>query len=188
MSVTQRAQAFLGRRPLVATAAYVGLLVLFICMIAGRSLDMLERHDAFRAAAGALEQFEARGLRRAAAGVQSDVSVPEGSPFLDGATVTVAGAALLQRVASATTKVRGSTLSSQVDVQASQSKAGFVTATTSFEVNAPFLQSLLYDLEAGMPFLFIDHIVIQGPSIAALAADGKLRVLLSVSGQWRGAK
>jgi general secretion pathway protein M len=188
MSGIQRLEPFLRRYPLIATAAYFGLLVLFTWTIVGRVLDIVEQRNVLHSAAITLQQFETRGLRRASVSPSSDVSVPDGSPFLDGATVTVAGAALLQRVASATTKARGNILSSQVDVQGSQSKAGFVTATTSFEVSAPFLQSLLYDLEAGMPFLFVDQIVIQGSSTAATAEDGKLRVLLSVSGQWGGGK
>jgi general secretion pathway protein M len=50
------------------------------------------------------------------------------------------------------------------------------------------LQQLLYDLEAGMPFLFIDQLVVQTPTAASGPGSGKLRILLTVSGQWRGAK
>ena len=51
--------------------------------------------------------------------------MPTGSPFLEGQTLTVAGAALLQRVADAVTKVGGNVLSSQVDVQGVQAKDGY---------------------------------------------------------------
>jgi general secretion pathway protein M len=47
---------------------------------------------------------------------------------------------------------------------------------------------LLYDLEAGMPFLFIDQLVVQAPSNFDTSAEGKLRVLLTVSRQWKGDK
>jgi general secretion pathway protein M len=50
------------------------------------------------------------------------------------------------------------------------------------------LQQLLYDVEAGMPFLFVDQLVVQAPASIAASGDGKLRILLAVSGQWRGAK
>jgi general secretion pathway protein M len=52
------------------------------------------------------------------------------------------------------------------------------------------LQQLLYDLEAGMPFLFIDQLVVQGLQGAAPAGDSgsRLRLLISVSGQWQAAK
>ena len=109
---------------------------------------------------------------------------PSGSAFLEGATVTVAGAALLQRVAAAVTKAGGSILSSQLDVQGPHAKAGFVSMVANCEMDQSALQSLLYDLEAGMPFLLIDQLDIQ----VASAGEGKLRFLLGVSGQWQGVK
>ena len=102
--------------------------------------------------------------------------------------MTIAGAAPLQRVASAVTRVGGHVLSSQVDVQGPQSNRGLVAATASCEMNELALQTLLFDLEAGMPFLFIDQLAVQAPSSISATADTKLRVLLSISGQWQGAK
>jgi general secretion pathway protein M len=58
----------------------------------------------------------------------------------------------------------------------------------SCEIDQSELQKLLYDLEAGMPFLFIDQLVIQPPLTLSGAGGGRLRLLLTVSGQWRGAK
>ena len=42
-------------------------------------------------------------------------------------------------------------LSSQIDLQGTDSKKGFVSLTASCEVDQPALQQLLYDVEAGMP-------------------------------------
>jgi general secretion pathway protein M len=56
----------------------------------------------------------------------------------------------------------------------------------SCEIDQPALQPLLYDLEAGMPFLFIDQFAVQAPANAS--REGKMRILLAVSAQWRGAK
>src|SRR6202030_4628593 len=97
--------------------------------------------------------------RRAPApgGRSTDAGAPSGSAFLEGATVTVAGAALLQRVAGAVTKLGGNVLSSQLDLQGTQSKAGFVSIVASCEIDQPALQPLIYDLEAGMPFLFVEQ-------------------------------
>ena len=99
-------------------------------------------------------------LARRAAGAPRS-AVPTGSPFLEGQTLTVAGAALLQRVADAVTKVGGNVLSSQVDVQGVQAKDGFVSVLASCELDHAALQRLLYDLEAGMPFLFLEQLVAQ---------------------------
>ncbi|WP_368681210.1 GspMb/PilO family protein [Acinetobacter baumannii] len=51
------------------------------------------------------------------------------------------------------------------------------------------MQPLLYDIEAGMPFLFIDQLVVQAPSGAGgNGQGGKMRVLIAGSGQWQRAK
>jgi general secretion pathway protein M len=47
---------------------------------------------------------------------------------------------------------------------------------------------MLYEIEAGMPFLFIDQLVVQTPNVSSDSGTGRLRILLAVSGQWRGAK
>ena len=39
-----------------------------------------------------------------------------------------------------------------------------------------------------MPFLFIDQLVVQAPSSFGTSTEGKLRVLLTVSGQWKDSK
>jgi general secretion pathway protein M len=79
-------------------------------------------------------------------------------------------------------------LSSQVDVQDAPSKSGLVSLVASCEVAQADLQKLLYDLEAGMPYLFIDQLVVQVPDTVTREEGGRLRVVLGVSGQWRGAK
>ncbi len=113
-----------------------------------------------------------------------------GTPFLEGPTVTVAGAALLQRVAAAVTNAGGTIQSSQVDVTGREAKDGYVGLIVSCEMEQPALQKLLYDLESGMPFLFVDQLDVQVPQTTTHdeAAAGKIRVVIGVSGQWQGSK
>jgi general secretion pathway protein M len=146
-------------------------------------VDILSQRAAVAASAEMLEQLEGRKPMKSRS---AEAGMPSGSPFLEGATVTVAGAALLQRVAGAVTKLGGNVLSSQLDVQGTQAKAGFVSMITSCELDQPAMQPLIYDLEAGMPFLFIDQLSVQAPTTSS--GEGKLRILLAVSGQWQGAK
>jgi general secretion pathway protein M len=162
-------------------------MILLLFLVASSLSDIFSKRADVAASATMLEQFE--GRRPAAVRAQApDGAGPAGSPFLEGATVTVAGAALLQRVTAAVTKLGGNVLSSQVDLQGTQSKAGFLTIIASCDIDQPGLQQLLYDVEAGMPFLFVDQLVVQAPASFAASGDGKLRILLAVSGQWRGAK
>jgi general secretion pathway protein M len=171
--------------PIVAMVAYAALVVVLLAIAVSSVADILGQRAAVAASAAMLEQLEGRKIP-APKGLSADAGARAGSPFLEGATVTVAGAALLQRVAGAVTKVGGNVLSSQLDVQGTRSKAGFVSMIASCELDQPGLQPLIYDLEAGMPFLFIDQLSVQAPTTSS--GEGKLRVLLAVSGQWQGAK
>jgi general secretion pathway protein M len=172
--------------PLIAATAYIGLLVLLLFTVVTSISDVIDQRGEVAASATMLQQLE--GSKTARANVAGDVTMPSGSAYLEGATVTVAGATLLQRVASAVVKFGGNVLSTQLDVQSTSSKPGFLSMIASCEIEQPQLQQLLYDLEAGMPFLFIDQLVVQTPTTGSGAQGGKLRVLLGVSGQWRGAK
>ena len=171
--------------PTLAAAAYAGLVLALLAMVVSSVVDILDQRAAVASSAAMLEQLE-NHKALASGGRSADAGMPSGSAFLEGATVTVAGAALLQRVAGAVTKLGGNVLSSQLDVQGTHSKAGFVSMVASCELDQPALQTLIYDLEAGMPFLFIDQLAVQAP--ATSSGEGKLRILLTVSGQWQGAK
>jgi general secretion pathway protein M len=173
-------------RPWPAAAAYLGVMAALAFIIAGSAADMLGRRAAVAGTAAMLDQLQ--GRRAMPAGGQGDVSAPSGSPFLEGATVTVAGAALLARVTTAIARLGGNVQSSQIDLQGNQSKSGFITMVASCDLDQPNLQRLLYDIEAGMPFLFVDQLVVQTPLNTAATGEAKLRILLSVSGQWQGTK
>jgi general secretion pathway protein M len=172
--------------PLLATVAYAGLVVVLLFTVVTSISDLIDQRGEVAASANMLEQLE--GHRTGAKRNVPGETMPSGSAYLEGATVTVAGASLLQRVASAVSKFGGNVLSTQLDVQSPSSKPGFLSMVASCEIEQPQLQQLLYDLEAGMPFLFVDQLVIQTPTTATGSQPGKLRVLLGVSGQWRGAK
>jgi general secretion pathway protein M len=173
--------------PIVAAAIYAALVAVLLFMVVTSVTDVIGQRGDVAASAAMLEQLD--GRKPGGMGVASaDGAIPSGSPYLEGATVTVAGAALLQRVAGAVTKFGGNVLSTQLDLQGSPSKAGYLSMIASCEIDQPQLQPLLYDLEAGMPFLFVDQLVVQTPTVASDSASGRLRILLEVSGQWRGAK
>jgi general secretion pathway protein M len=178
----------LARFPLGAALCYVAVVLAFVLLAAFAVLDVMERRDAVAASADILSRLEGRGPPRPPVAGVGEATVMTGSPVLEGPTVTVAAAVLMQRVAGAITRVGGNILSSQVDLQGNQAKDGFVAVSVNCEVEQPSLQKLLYDLEAGMPLLFVDQLVAEAPEGVAGAVGGKIRVLISVSGQWQGAK
>jgi general secretion pathway protein M len=170
--------------PAVAALVYVGLVLALMAATALPLKGLLDQQTAVQALDDTLRQLDARSPAGAHPEAAADSNMA-GSAFLEGSTVTIAGAALLKRVVGAVTSHGGNVSSSQLDLQGTEAKDGFISVTASFDLEQPALQQIVYDLEAGMPFLFVDQLTVQGPSPAA-ASGGKLRVLISVSGQWQG--
>ncbi len=178
----------LTRSPLIAVVLYVAVLGGLLATAVFSISDILAHRQALAQTADLLDQLRGRKPRGGDAAALA-ASHP-GTPFLEGPTVTVAGATLLQRVASAVGNVGGTIQSSQVDVLGKEAKDGFVGLVVSCEMEQPALQKVLYDLEAGMPFLFVDQLDVQVPQTTAKdeAGSGRIRVMLGVSGQWQGNK
>jgi general secretion pathway protein M len=172
--------------PLLGYAALIiGLAVIAWLALASLAGDYAD----YAAAADLLDRLEGRKPATEPTGLSGGMS---GSPFLEGPTVTIAGAALQQRVVAAVRDAGGNVQSSQVDLQGSQAKQGYVSLSANCEAGQGALQQLLYDLESGMPFLFIDQLVVQMPQSGGGAGveteAARMRVQIDVSGQWQVTK
>jgi general secretion pathway protein M len=173
------------RRQNLAALAFVGVVAGLCAATAWLADDLYERAQAVAGLGERLAQFEARP-RPGPAGAEDAQTM--GSPFLEGQTITVAGAALQQRVDAAVAKAGGAVLSSQVEIDGPQAKDGFVNLTENIEIAQPALQQLLYDIEAGMPYLFIDTLGVQTPQGAGDVEGVRMIVVMGVTGQWRPAQ
>ncbi len=146
--------------------------------------DVVQRHHAVNESAELLTRYEHRSPSSSAESSRVTGDEPEGSPFLDGQTVTVASAALLQRVTGAISRAGGNVVSSEVEPQDIHATDGLVRITATCELEQKAVQQLLYDIEAGMPFLFVNQFLAQAPQPPSEA--GRIRVVLEVSGSWPG--
>ncbi|MDI4666028.1 type II secretion system protein M [Xanthobacter autotrophicus] len=171
-----------GRRPLLAMLGYGALVVALLAVAAGAVGELMDKRAAVAEASDALDRLQGRKPARAGDGAEPWA----GSPMLEGPTVTVAGAALMQRVAAAAERAGGRITSSRPELQGATYGAGAVAVAASLDIGEDDLQKLLYDLEAGQPFLFVDQLVVQGRGQGS-AQPGMLNVTLTVYGQWRGA-
>jgi general secretion pathway protein M len=188
MSAGQTISRMLTHSPLIAVVLYLAVAGGLLAAAGFAVYDVLDHRRTLVQTADLLDQMQ--GRRPRGSGASPLAAEHPGTPFLEGPTVTVAGAALLQRVATAVGNVGGTVQSSQVDVLGTQAKDGFVGLVVSCEMEQPALQKLLYDLEVGMPFLFVDQLDVQVPQLTAQneAGTGRIRVVLGVSGQWQGGK
>ena len=176
-----------SRRQGVAALAYVCFIMGSVAFTSWILADLLERVSAAEMARERLAKLDGRSRASSAATETSGILV-NGSPFLEGPTITVAGAALQKRVGVAVGKAGGAVLSSQVALDGPQAKAGFIGLTINIEIAQTALQTLLYDLEAGMPYLFVDALAIQAPRAFGESEGARMRVALGVSGQWQASR
>jgi len=181
MSIRGVIERVLNYSPLVAATIYGAVVIALLATTWLALAGIYSSESALADTASLLERLQGRKAVPLA-----DGGTMNGSPFLEGPSVTVAGAALLQRVASAITKANGTIQSSQVDVVGSQ--GGMVKLQISCEIAQADLQGLLYDLEAGMPFLFVDELTVEMPqAVGTNDGIGRMHVQLALSGEWQGA-
>jgi len=186
MTISHLINRYLSRYPSLPGVAY-GVLVVGLCLTTLLALiDTVDRYQARNASLELRARLEERVRLSSSEPGGTAASWPPGSPFLEGQTVTVASAALLQRITGAITHAGGSVVSSEVEPQGPQSKDGYLKVIATCELEQAALQQLLHDIEAGMPFLFVDQVVAQAPALPR--EGGRLRVLLGVSGLWPGVK
>ena len=181
---THSIDRYLARYPGYATFVY-GAAVLAMLLTSAFALnEIVRQYQALSAAAETLATFERR--KENGASDSAPIGQPAGSPFLEGPTVTVASAALLQQLTNALTRAGGSVISSEVDNQFAQSKDGFVRIRATGNIEQTGLQQLLYELESGMPFVFVEQLSarmeVEGKK------DGLMRVSLGVTGLWSAGK
>lgn len=169
-----------------AVAAYVALIAIGLVLTWTAVSSVVDARASLSAAQTMLAELEGRSRLRPHQDGGPLRGAPAGSPFLEGRTLNVAAASLLQRVGAVVHQAGGNVVSSQVDLDSARSKNGWIGLTVSCNVQQASLQPLLYDLEAGMPFLFIDQLVVQAPTPGVNGSQ--MRLLLGVSGQWWSGK
>jgi len=177
----------LGRREAFAVAVYAGVVIALLAMSLALVADLHEKSAEVAAAQMRLDQLVERSRSGLPAAIGSNPGVT-GSPFLDGRTITIAGAALQQRIEAAVAKAGGELMSSQVQLDGPDAKNGFVNLTASVEAGQPAVQTILYDIEAGMPYLFVDKLSIQSPEVFGEPESGRMRMTIGVAGQWRSSQ
>jgi len=164
-------------------AAYLGAVVFLL----GSSLwlmdDLKSSSDRLSLSSSRLDQLSRRAPRPPR---RADDAGP--SLFLSGRTMTIAAAALEQRIKDTVERSGGELTSSQVEPDSPDAKNGLVRLTASIEVDQPGVQKILYDIEAGAPYLFVDKLSVQSPEDFGEPETGRFRMTLAVLGQWRPAE
>ena len=103
---TSTPRLVIGRRQALAVVAYVGVVIALLAISLFLIADLRDKAAEIAAAQMRLDQLSERSRPSSSASIASNAGV-SGSPFLDGQTITIAGAALQQRVEAAVAKAGG---------------------------------------------------------------------------------
>ena len=179
-------ERYFARYPSVAGATYISLVLAFCLVTLFMLTDVVERYLARHNSLEMLSQLNGQNHLSSVEHGAKEGSRPSGSPFLEGQTLTIASAALLQRITSIIVRAGGTVVSSEIDQRGTQPKDGNVTAVANCELEQSALQQVLYDIEAGLPFLYIDQLVVHAP--ASANGGERLQVRIGVAGLWTGGK
>jgi general secretion pathway protein M len=171
-------------RRVITCFAYVAIVLSLIIVVCFELSGLFEEMSAVATDAELLAQIQSRETGPHTPSPSLVAPAATRSLFLEGSTLTVAGAALQQRVNSAIKSAGGTALSSEIEFRKSLLLGDEIGLLTDLELKQSELQPLLYDLESGVPFLFVNRL-----SIHFLAArDSRMQVQLEVSGSWQATK
>jgi hypothetical protein len=161
-------------------AAFAALLLAVAGLTLALWLGNIELRGEYEAKAGLLDRLK---QNRAGAG-RIAAPGPQSAAIL-AATETLAASELQKQVVERVTKAGGAVRSARAEVTREAVADGVqrLVARLSFDGSMAALQSLLFDLETGAPFIFVDTLAVQ-PSSPAMGVDETLQVTLVLSAYW----
>ena len=168
------------RRSLSA-CGLVGAVAGLCGMAAASALSLLAAQADLGALAADSQALQARE-KRFLARPGRDPGMP---PAFEANTVTLAGAALQARVEAAVAAAKGRLVSAKLDVDSHEAERR-VAIAAELTMAEPDIQALLFDLETGRPYLFVDNFDARAPESAG--EGGLMRVSLTLSAQWSATK
>lgn len=116
-------------------------------------------------------------------GAADRVTAAPAAAFLDAQTAGLASAQLEAYLAQLVAEQQGSLVSSSVQKEAKSDGPDVVRVQANVEISYEALQKLLYKLETGTPYVFIEAMTVQAPSAATHASA--MRVTFNLRAIWR---
>jgi hypothetical protein len=167
--------------------AVLGLLLVACAASVVVSLDMrFAAADELSDRQDALARMEARARARTEAHGASQAATAPAQAFLDAPTAGLAGADLQAYVARLADR-HAVLVSFVTQAQAGEEAADAIRIEASLEIALGPLQDLLYQLETGTPYVFVESMTVR-PITAAVTGSAEntpLRVTLGLRALWR---
>ena len=179
----------LDREQLLSTGALAALLL--ICAIA-MTVSFQMRSDAVQNLAERgelLSRLEARAKASNDARARSGAVAPAAA-FLDAPTQGLAGAQLQAHLEQMAAVHHAVLISSSIEPAKREDPPDSIRLQVTLDVNLQALQTLLYQLESGTPYVFVESLAVQvsGATSQRVAEDPLLRTSFGLRAVWRRGK
>jgi len=161
------------------------VLLLFVCLfVAALSLQM--HSDAVREASDRREVLSRLESKLQEVSNRPTVVAPP-TAFLDASTQGLAGAQFQSYLAQIATDQRATLVSSGGEAAKHDDPPDTIRLQATLEMDLKALRALLYGLESGTPYVFVDSLTVQpvGATAARNVEDPLLRTTLSMRAFWR---
>jgi general secretion pathway protein M len=179
----------LDREQLLSTGALAALLLVCIVAIA---VSFQMRSDAVQDLAERgelLSRIEARAKASSDARARSGAVAPAAA-FLDAPTQGLAGAQLQAHVEQMAGIHRAVVITSSIEPAKREDPPDSIRLQATLDLSLQALQALLYQLESGTPYVFVDSLAVQisGATSQRAAEDPLLRISFGLRAVWRRGK
>jgi general secretion pathway protein M len=175
-----------SREQVFAVGGFCALLIVCTVAIAGA---LQTRSEALQALADRRDQLASLEARSRSVANRSRQTKPSAAPvlaFLDAPTSGLATAQFQAYLSQLVTDQNAVLVSSGVPPADRDDKGDTIRVQFTLNATLPNLQSLLYRLESGAPYVFVDALLVQPSGSGERAtADPVLKVNLSVHAFWR---
>jgi len=168
-----------------AVSVAVLALLLLACVFAV-GLSFLSRSDAGRELAERREMLSRLQTRMRADAGRSNTTAPPAA-FLDAPTQGIASAKLQAYLAQLANLQHAGLMSSGGEAAKRDEGPDTIRLQASLDMNLQALRAMLYQLESGTPYVFVDALTVQSASATAgrTVEDPLLRATLSLRAFWR---
>jgi len=172
-------------REQAVSGAVLAVLLLACLFAAGLSVQM--RSDAGRELAERRELLSRLQTKMRADAGRSNVAAPPAA-FLDAPTQGIASAKLQAYLAQLAELQHAGLMSSGGEAAKRDEAPDTIRLQATLDMNLMGLRGMLYQLESGTPYVFVDALTVQPASatVGRVIEDPQLRATLSLRAFWRG--
>ena len=170
----------IDRTERIAVGALIGLVAVCLSAAVLCYQARLSAFDVWTNQNARVARLQAASQAASRSGSQTPAMVAPATAFIDAPTSSLAGAQLQTYVAAIADDAQATLVSSAITQPGRDDPPGTIRIDASMDVSSKALQAILYRLESGTPYVFVEALTVRPSSAQRNAEDPLLRVTLGL--------